>query len=205
MRKDSLKKLVLLVLALWVVFSAMDVWTDYRDGASSAHFFTELGVFLASLAAMILFFFDSRDWKADAERFEGDARRFEGNVVALREALARSEMEAQKFREANEASLRSFASAVDSQFFEWRLSQAEREIASHLIKGLSLKEIAELREASERTVRSQAMSIYEKSGLDGRAALSAFFLEGLFSQSVQPSSTEVSSADILVRPEISHS
>jgi len=32
---------------------------------------------------------------------------------------------------------------------------------------------------SERTVREQARSVYAKSGLTGRASLSAFFLEDL--------------------------
>lgn len=48
-----------------------------------------------------------------------------------------------------------------------------------LLKGLSNKEIAAVRAASERTVREQARSIYSKTGLTGRAALSAFFLEDL--------------------------
>ena len=48
-----------------------------------------------------------------------------------------------------------------------------------LLKGLSNKEIAAVRAASERTVREQARSIYSKAGLTGRAALSAFFLEDL--------------------------
>jgi DNA-binding NarL/FixJ family response regulator len=46
-------------------------------------------------------------------------------------------------------------------------------------KGLSSKEIAVVRAVSERTIREQARSIYSKTGLTGRAALSAFFLEGL--------------------------
>ncbi len=48
-----------------------------------------------------------------------------------------------------------------------------------LLKGLSLKEIASLRNTSERTVREQARSLYRKSGLPGRSSLSAFFLEDL--------------------------
>jgi len=49
-----------------------------------------------------------------------------------------------------------------------------------LLKGLSHKEVATARAVSERTVREQSRSIYNKSGLTGRAALSAFFLEDLF-------------------------
>ena len=48
-----------------------------------------------------------------------------------------------------------------------------------MLKGLSLKEIAALRSTSERTVREQARAVYRKSGLSGRSALAAFFLEDL--------------------------
>ena len=46
-----------------------------------------------------------------------------------------------------------------------------------MLKGLSHKEIASIRDASESTVRQQARAIYGKANLSGRAALSAFFLE----------------------------
>lgn len=48
-----------------------------------------------------------------------------------------------------------------------------------LLKGMSLKELAELRGTSEKTARAQSMSIYAKAGLSGRSELSAFFLEDL--------------------------
>ena len=48
-----------------------------------------------------------------------------------------------------------------------------------LLKGLSLREIAQLRDTSERTVREQARSVYRKAGINGRASLSAYFLEDL--------------------------
>jgi hypothetical protein len=47
------------------------------------------------------------------------------------------------------------------------------------IQGLSHKEIAEIRETSERTVREQSRTLYRKSSLAGRSSLSAFFLEDL--------------------------
>jgi len=44
---------------------------------------------------------------------------------------------------------------------------------------VSLKEIAEFRSRSEKTVRQQASSVYSKANLENRASLSAFFLEDL--------------------------
>ena len=46
-----------------------------------------------------------------------------------------------------------------------------------LLKGLTFKEIAEVRCKSERTVRQQAGAIYAKSSLSNRSDLSAYFLE----------------------------
>lgn len=48
-----------------------------------------------------------------------------------------------------------------------------------LLRGLSHKEVAQQRGTSEGTVRQQALSVYRKSGLGGRSALAAFFLQGL--------------------------
>lgn len=59
------------------------------------------------------------------------------------------------------------------------LSPAERQIALLLLKGLSHKEIAQIRLVSETTVRQQARSLYRKAGLSGRNDLAAFFLEDL--------------------------
>jgi len=75
--------------------------------------------------------------------------------------------------------LKGLSAAIDAQFERWQLTAAEREVALLLLKGLSHKEIAALRDTSERTIRQQSQAIYGKSNLSGRAALSAFFLEDL--------------------------
>ena len=48
-----------------------------------------------------------------------------------------------------------------------------------LLKGLSIKEIASLRETHEKTVRQHASAIYRKAELPGRHAFAAWFLEDL--------------------------
>jgi DNA-binding NarL/FixJ family response regulator len=69
--------------------------------------------------------------------------------------------------------------AIDQQLSKWNLSTAEKEVAFLLLKGMSLKEIAEIRNTAEKTARVQAIAIYSKAGLAGRSELSAFFLEDL--------------------------
>ena len=68
-----------------------------------------------------------------------------------------------------------------NQFTDWGLSPSESEVALLLIKGLSMKEIAEARQVKEKTVRQQATGIYAKSGYAGRHELVAHFIEDLMS------------------------
>ena len=88
-------------------------------------------------------------------------------------------IEGQRWRTESRTLLAGLGEAIDGQFSRWNLTEAEREVALLLLKGLSLKEVAAVRATAERTIRAQARSIYSKAGLTGRAALSAFFLEDL--------------------------
>ncbi len=88
-------------------------------------------------------------------------------------------LQGQRWRSESRVLLQGLGEAIDAQFTRWSLTDAEREVALLLLKGLSTKEIAAVRAGSERTVREHARAIYSKAGLTGRAALSAFFLEDL--------------------------
>lgn len=88
-------------------------------------------------------------------------------------------LQGQRWRSESRVLLNGLGEAIDAQFNRWSLTDAEREVALLLLKGLSTKEIAALRASSERTVREHARAIYSKAGLTGRAALSAYFLEDL--------------------------
>lgn len=93
--------------------------------------------------------------------------------------LELARVQGQRWRTEARSHLDGLGAAIDVQFSRWNLTEAEREVALLLLKGLSTKEIAQVRAASERTVREQARAVYTKSTLTGRAALSAFFLEDL--------------------------
>lgn len=72
--------------------------------------------------------------------------------------------------------------AMRQQFLAWELSPSESEVALLLIKGLSMREISEVRDVKEKTIRQQATSIYAKSGCAGRHELVARFIEDLMSR-----------------------
>jgi DNA-binding CsgD family transcriptional regulator len=106
-------------------------------------------------------------------------RRAEAEGDALRRNLAAHQVELDAWQASEQQAIEGFANAMARQFDTWALTPAEREIALQLLKGRSHKEIAAATGRSERTVRQHAAAAYQKAGLDGRAALAAFFLEGL--------------------------
>ena len=87
--------------------------------------------------------------------------------------------EAARWRAQAEELLAGVGQSIAEQFDGWGLTDAEKEVGALLLKGLAMKEIAAVRETSERTARDQARSVYKKAGVAGRAELSAWFLEDL--------------------------
>jgi len=71
---------------------------------------------------------------------------------------------------------------MKEQFSKWSLTASECEVALLLIKGLSMKEIAQVRQVKEKTVRGQATAIYAKASCAGRHELAAYFIEDLMSE-----------------------
>ncbi len=110
--------------------------------------------------------------------FRVTKRQRDDHLQVLRD-LEVARVQGQRWRSESRSLLNGLGAAIDEQFSRWNFTDAEREVALLLLKGLSTKEIAAVRAGSERTVREHARSIYFKAGLTGRAALSAFFLEDL--------------------------
>lgn len=54
-----------------------------------------------------------------------------------------------------------------------------QDVVIGMLKGLSFREIAELRDTREKTVRQQASSVYRKAGVSGRNELTAWFFEDM--------------------------
>jgi DNA-binding CsgD family transcriptional regulator len=118
----------------------------------------------ASLATLMLF-----------TRVEDQERAQQQMVREL--ALARQE--GAEWRARVNDLMRGLGGAINQQFDRWGLSPAEKDVALLLLKGFSHKEVAGLRGRAERTVRQQALAVYRKSNLSGRASLAAYFLEDL--------------------------
>lgn len=157
-----------LAIVLFVAIAglvAVDVAADYRSGTSVAHLLTEAAMMVVAFVGAVLLWRQLRFSERQAERLSVD--------------LQAARREAKRFRDEAGDALQGLSKAIDRQFTRWNLSPAEREVGLLLLKGLTHKEIAAVRSTTETTIRQQALALYRKSGLRGRAELSAFFLEDL--------------------------
>ena len=116
--------------------------------------------------------------------------RIEREAGDTRAALARAEAAGRAWRGRSRRLLEGLTQAIAQQFDAWGLTPAEAEIAALMLKGLSLRDVGQLRRTSEATVRQQAQGIYRKSGLANRTELSAYFLEDLFTVAEDGASPE---------------
>ncbi|WP_109313601.1 MULTISPECIES: LuxR C-terminal-related transcriptional regulator [Ruegeria] len=87
-----------------------------------------------------------------------------------------------------------FAQLIASQFTEWNLSDAERDVALLSIKGLSIADIATLRQTKEGTVKAQCAAVYRKAGVTGRVQLLSYFIDELLSEPLLTNSSERSNS-----------
>ncbi|MET0028884.1 MAG: LuxR C-terminal-related transcriptional regulator [Candidatus Thiodiazotropha sp.] len=101
------------------------------------------------------------------------------NQMLLIRDLETARVEGMQWREGMSGLIKGLSQGIAEQFKQWELTDAEREVGLLILKGLSYKEIAVMREVSEKTIRQQAHAIYRKAKLSGRASLSAYFLEDL--------------------------
>ncbi len=125
----------------------------------------EVSLALFGLGAVVFFWLKLHETRLDLER--------------TREQDQAHLLERDQWRARAEQLLRGLGTEIDTQLRVWGLSPTERETALMLLKGFEHKQIAKIQNKSERTVRQHAIAVYKKSGLSGRAELSAYFLEDL--------------------------
>lgn len=97
------------------------------------------------------------------------------NINSAKEAIDSLKIQNKRLADMN----KSFWNSVLSQFRDWGLSEAEKEIAALLLRGLSNQQIAAIRGKSLKTIENQTFSIYQKSGTTGKLEFIAYFLNPL--------------------------
>ncbi|MFA6165690.1 MAG: LuxR C-terminal-related transcriptional regulator [Gemmatimonadaceae bacterium] len=165
----ALPLVVAAVLILVAVGGGIDLALDRPTSWLSTHVIFEVGMMAVSLSFAGWLW---RGWRRASQSLRAARRAFE-----LRHATLQAERD--QWRESAQAALAGLGVAIDQQFDGWKLTPSEREVALLILKGYGHKQIAGATQRSERTVRQHAVTVYQKSGLAGRAELAAFFLEDL--------------------------
>jgi DNA-binding NarL/FixJ family response regulator len=163
----------LIVLTLVAIFFMTDIFFDIQEGIPVSHIWHEVVMFGIAFGALI--------WQIRVIMKKND------HIESLNTELLDTKQSYQEWKAKTHASAQEIRQLIDKQFLLWHLSHSEKDVALLLIKGLSMKEIAEIRNTQEKTVRQQATTIYKKSELSGRQELAAFFLEDILSAPIQPS------------------
>jgi DNA-binding NarL/FixJ family response regulator len=161
------KKLIIFIVALGLITLAnvFDIVSDLSESVTAVHLIEEVLAMVFSVSLMIYLIIQLRK---QHEELEGLKQQIEKS----RELLDKQSHELKTARS-------EYSQLIKQQFEDWRFTRSETETAYLLLKGLSFKEIAEVRDIKEKTVRQQASNLYSKAELPGRHALAAWFFEEL--------------------------
>ncbi|MCP4303559.1 MAG: helix-turn-helix transcriptional regulator [bacterium] len=77
-----------------------------------------------------------------------------------------------------------FAELLETHFDAWNLTAAERDVALLSIKGLSIADMARLRQTKAGTIKAQCNAVYRKADVSGRPQLLSLFIEELMSENL---------------------
>jgi len=163
--KQRERVVILSILIAVAILVGFDIYTDSQEGVVLWHVLTEGFIGLVALTGVFYLLSGTVSLRHQLQKEIDDFSAFKREADAWR-------VESKKYVEG-------LAKAIDQQLTKWNLTVAEKEVAFLLLKGLSLKEIADIRQTTEKTSRVQSMAIYAKAGISGRSELSAFFLEDL--------------------------
>jgi len=142
-----------------------DILLDMQQGSGFIHITQEIIIVVASLFVLLVLVLQFKK-----ERMENQQLKI--NVEEISEQSKQMSTQLIKLK-------REFAEGIKLQFSQWQLTKSEADVAMLLLKGYNSKEIAELRQASEKTVRNQLTSVYQKSCLKGQQSFIAWFMDGL--------------------------
>jgi len=72
-----------------------------------------------------------------------------------------------------------FQEMIEAHFAAWQLTESERDVALLSIKGISIANIAAMRNTRAGTIKAQSAAIYRKAGVSSRADLISIVIEDL--------------------------
>lgn len=155
--------IIAVVLGLIMTLNSLDVVTDIGLGVPRWHIIEESLIVLASGLCFLYLLWEMRQRTVQMRQLAATLGSADRQLKDITEEMSRAR--------------HSYSEVIQQQFQAWGLTIGEQQVAMLLLKGLSFKEIAVVRDTREKTVRQQASTIYGKSGLEGRHAFAAWFLE----------------------------
>lgn len=163
----SQKERILTGILLFIIsfLTTIDIIEDVQEGTNLRHLGLDLGIAVASIVMAVFLV-----WRLSRDK---------DKILTLSKEKKILEEIAQKHLNKTKFVVEGLSTYIDQEFTNWNLSNAEREVALLMIKGLSASEIAEIRASTEKTVRHQSTAVYKKAGVKGRGELQAYFLEDL--------------------------
>ena len=166
MKNIKLKEFFIIVtLSIVIIINTTDFIKDIHQGDEWLHIILEIITVCLSIWGIIMTFrmihSRSEEIKALHEKVEAT----ENNLELLHSKLKEIGKEYSKY--------------LHKQFEAWKLTPSEQEVALILLKGLSFKEIADVRKTKEKTVRQQASNIYHKAKVSSRHEFAAWFFEDM--------------------------
>ena len=160
------RRTVFVVFVLFVFgTSAAEITNEFAAGETLGSMADDMSRFAFSVIVLAVFGFN---YLAQQRAL----RELRQQLTNARGRLARFDAQSRKLAS-------QYRAVMQKQFDAWHLTPSEQDVVIMLLKGLSFREIAGLRETREKTVRQQASSVYRKAGVASRNELAAWFFEDM--------------------------
>ncbi len=164
-RNSSRRTLVIVFVLVVFATNAVEISREFMAGETLLTMWDDMSWFAVSAVLLAIFFYESRIQQRELGDLRGQLENARGKLAEL---------------DAGSPELASqYRAVMQKQFDAWQLSASEQDVVIGMLKGLSLREIAELRDTREKTVRQQASSVYRKAGVGSRHELAAWFFEDM--------------------------
>jgi len=158
-----------IIFAVFVIFifctSVWEIVFEFAAGETMSEMADDLARLALSVFVLAVFAYEYRAQQLALRQFSQQLSRAQGGL---------SRLEPQTVEIANQ-----YRSVMQRQFDAWQLTESEQDVVILMLKGLSFREISQLRETREKTVRQQASTVYRKANVASRHELAAWFLEDL--------------------------
>ncbi len=166
---SSLKFSLWMFVGIFLAVFSDIMWDFYEDPHFTLHMRLEVLVAIWAIVAFAVL------WRYSYQQHQTN-QQLQNSLHSMQHSLLQSQTQAKKL-------VGELAAVIQQQFNDWNLTKSEKEIALLLLKGLSLEQIAAVRETGEETVRQHASNLYKKANLPGRHGLVAFFFQDLLKPS----------------------